>query len=237
MVNKIYKNYYKDNGFIKLIVNKFSLIDFLVIIFVLLIEISGIIFYMYKSDDSNKYIFLISFIILSISILYMLNIFTKKALKEYYNIESFDFIANFEEMHVYRETQLKKFLENNFINREKKICYEIIYDGIEEEIKERRSPQILNGAIVTAILGPLWIQFLNSLFQKYTSSIEEAIAYFSTILIFVVYLISIYCMVTSNLQEIIHAKYFRWKDLKKVIKNIEFVENNKKSSLVLTTNN
>lgn len=154
-------------------------------------------------------------------------------MKQEYNIESIGLIANFEMFNKYRERKLREFLEKNVSDTNKNICYEAIYERINEEIQDCKSPSIISGAIITAILGPLWIQFLSALFQKYTNSAEELIIYFIMILIIALYFIFLYWMISINLKEIIKQKYFRWKQLNKVMKNIEFYEINRKSASII----
>ena len=102
-------------------------------------------FLSYNIFEKNKAVVVIGFgIVTSISFLLLINRYIKKIMKQEYNIESIGLIANFEKFNKYREAKLKDFLQENISDINKNICYEIIYERINNEIQDCKSPSIIS---------------------------------------------------------------------------------------------
>lgn len=95
---------------------------------------------------------------------------------------------------------------------------------LDEEIDRQKAPALINWAIVAAIIGPLWLHFVESIFQKYIHTFSDAVTVFIaiTVLILILILIYIFSVLVEHFKEYMNGRYIRLKKLKSLIKEIEF---------------
>lgn len=221
MVEEAYRIYFVDNS-INRIVGKKYIVYATVICVAMAIIINSIfdnIIIIYNLSEGIPK-FIQGILLLSLWLL-ILNCIFKDALKKSgYSTQSF--IVDFSRIDKYRKQQLKNYLDIRLNKENRRDVLERFYVLLDEEIDRQKAPALINWAIVAAIIGPLWLHFVESIFQKYIHTFSDAVTVFIAITVLILILIYIFSVLVEHFKEYMNGRYIKLKKLKSLIKEIEF---------------
>lgn len=101
----------------------------------------------------------------------------------------------------------------------------MLYVLLDDEIKQGKPPTLINWAIFAAIIGPIWLNVLENIFQEYINTLTEALTFFLAATLIIIMTMYIMNLSIESLKEFMNLRYIKLKKLKKLkslIKEIEF---------------